>query len=498
MSGIGPSPADAAPGATGDAAAEPVIVAVASPPGRAVRGLVRLSGDDLPALLAHVIEAHPSSACPVRDDPAARSTAVAGSAERDPRRTRGIFAVTLRAPLPPLPCLMIRLVAPASYTGEESAELLLPGNPLLLDAVVEALVRAGGAAGVPTRRARPGEFTARAFLNGRLDAAQAEGVALQIAARTEQERRAAAHLAGSAAHDAACRWADEIATLLALVEAGIDFTDEEDVRPIPQEHLVRRLRAVADAMRALRTSASGGEVPHACPIIAITGPPNAGKSTLFNALLGRSRAIVSPIAGTTRDALLEPLELDVPAEDGAGAAPARRMPVMLADTAGEEPPDDALRAEMARVRASLLQEATLRLRCIPAGPDVPEPGTSELLVRTMADRVPGYVAGPGSVAICAPRGEGLAALRAAIVQRLRDRTESEPGLRLLAGLHRGAQLDAAIEHLQTSIGEAGAGGGAELIASALRSALDALAPVTGRMTPDDILGRIFATFCVGK
>ena len=204
--------------------APPVIVAVASPPGRSVRGIVRLSGQDAWRAAAAVLSEDPASA-PVR----------AGA--------RGIQFTMLGSPR--IPVIVITMPGPRSATGEDCAEIHLPGNPALLERVVEAIVEASGGA---ARRAHPGEFSVRAVLNGRAAVADVERVAASIAAETDAQWRAARGLDDAASTAAARTAADEVADVLALVEAGIDFTDQEGVEAIPRADLERRVAGVRAAL----------------------------------------------------------------------------------------------------------------------------------------------------------------------------------------------------------------------------------------------------------
>jgi tRNA modification GTPase len=208
------------------------------------------------------------------------------------------------------------------------------------------------------RAAGPGEFTARAYLNDKLTLDQAEGIAATIAAESEEQLSAARGLAEGRTGDVYRAWAEELATLLALVEAGIDFSDQEDVVPISPADLARRLDMVARQLEGHLGAAAGREHADALPRVVLAGSANAGKSTLFNALLGRRRAVVSDVAGTTRDVLEEELDLS---RDRGGAGR-----VMLVDVAGLDAAAGGLIEESAQLAAQrAIESADVILHCDP-------------------------------------------------------------------------------------------------------------------------------------
>lgn len=425
------------------------ITALASPPGRSARALIRISGPDTFKLLARL-----------RGDPP-----VTGPTSASFRLTETLS----------LPILLIGARAPRSYTGEDAAEILLPGNPALVDRVLARLTSVSG-----VRLATPGEFTARAYLNGKLSLDQAEGVAATIAAQNENQLAAARELLSGSAGRRYRAWAEEAATLLALVEAGIDFSDQEDVVAIAPAELTSRLQALIEAIESHVGRRAGAESRSALPLVVLVGEPNAGKSTLFNALLKRTRSVVSPRAGTTRDVIEEELDLsrDLP---GAGT-------VTLADMAGLETSVCGIGA-MAREHAlRAIATADVVLHCDPTGlfPALTTK-TVVIRVRTKADQ-PGR---GGDIPVCALDGWNLPVLRRTIADAACAGTV-EAGAAVLPRHAR------ALSEAADCLGDAMTAGSPELVAGSLRSALDALGEITGRISPDEVIGRIFSTFCIGK
>jgi tRNA modification GTPase len=426
------------------------IAAQASAPGRSPRALVRISGPGVSGLLACLCESVPR-----------------------PRLSVARLRLTDRLSLP---VLLLTSHAPRSYTAEDTAEILFPGSPALVERVLARLTSFPG-----VRLATPGEFTARAYLNGKLTLDQAEGVAATIAADSDAQLAAATGLLSGAAGNQFRVWAEEVATLLALVEAGIDFSDQEDVVPIAPKELASRLETVATAIEARIGAKAGSESRQALPRVVLAGEPNAGKSTLFNALLSRKRAVVSPVAGTTRDVLEEEIDL---ARDLPGASR-----VILADTAGLEASACGVGAMARHQTIEAIAAADVVLHCDPLGL-FPALATSATVVRvrTKADQ-PGPEG--GDVAVCALDGWNLPVLRRAIADAA-CAGSAEAGAAVIPR-HARALAEAALR-----IRDGIAAGAPELVASSLRLALDALGEVTGKISPDDVIGRIFSTFCVGK
>ncbi|MCA9311122.1 MAG: 50S ribosome-binding GTPase [Phycisphaerales bacterium] len=457
------------------------IVAQASAPGWSARAIIRLSGPETFVALDTLASA-----------PVARQ--------------RGGTAITCRVPLEgdvlSVPALLLRFTGPRSYTGEDAAELHVVGNPWLIEAVIESLCL------LPhVRPAHPGEFSARAYLNGRLSIEQAEGVQAIIAARNDAELDAARALVSGASGAVYRTLADDLATLLALVEAGIDFVEEEDIVAISPADLHTRLATLRDAL-VERSGPAAAPTRQADPSVVLVGPPNAGKSTLFNQLIGRERAVVSDQPGTTRDALVERIELAADAEWRQAAAGRFPVPALaLVDLAGldqalaEATPLDQAAQQLALER---IEEADLVVLCDPearfeAAALLPH-DLPRLRIRTKGD-LPGDRGDSGALRVCALDGWNLAALRRAMLDGIAG---SRSGTSLLVlPRHRRAlvdaarRVDAALELLEPQRAQPMLDA-PELIGAELRLGLDALAELAGEVTPDDVIGRIFASFCIGK
>ncbi len=330
--------------------------------------------------------------------------------------------------------------------------------------------------------------------NGRLSLTEAEGVAATIAARSDAELRAAGQLRRGSLGRLGSAFADELADALARVEAGIDFTDQEDVVAIEPRELQMRVERIRSRIGQLLERAVGMEQLEAIPWVVVVGPPNAGKSSLFNALLGHERAVVSAAAGTTRDVIVEPLH--VPTDLGSAE-------VMLVDLAGTADCEDALGRAMQSAARAAVERADLVVRCTPAGAAIPPTRPEELLVSTKSDLRPtAHVT--GAVMVSSITGSGLGDLKTAIGRRLQDRAVSlAADATALLPRHEASlraaksDLDEALRLLEAS-SERRTVSDPELVAACLRSGLDELGDLIGRQTPDDVLGRVFASFCIGK
>ena len=359
--------------------------------------------------------------------------------------------------------LVLRFDGPASETGEDVVELQLHGGRSVVAAVLAALDRIEG-----LRLAEPGEFTRRAFENGRIDFAQAEGLADLIEAETEAQRRAALALAGGALSRQVEQWQAALLALSARIEAALDFSDEGDVAPddvgAPLAALAQELDAYLDRPTAERLR-DGVRV-------VIAGPPNAGKSTLLNVLVGRDAAITSTLPGTTRDAIEAPVAFE-------------GLPFVIVDTAGLRDDADAIEAiGIDRARAQL-EAADLVLWL---GDPCAKPAGA-LLVHAKAD-----LGGPthgADLVVSARTGQGIADLCRVLIQHsvllLRSPDPIAPNARQRAALAEAAR----------AVGQAGASDPL-IAAESLRQALRALDRVTGRAGVEDMLDALFGRFCIGK
>jgi len=371
--------------------------------------------------------------------------------------------------------LVVFFPGPASFTGEDVAEFHIHGGLAVRQAVLAALSQITGC-----RPAEAGEFTRRAFLNGRMDLSEVEGLADLIDAETEFQRRQALRQLEGGLGDEAERWREEAIACQALLEAALDFADEGDIAENIESEAFGVALVLRNQIEAQLRDARRGERLREGFHVVLAGPPNAGKSTLLNALARRDVAIVSPIAGTTRDVIEVRCDLD-------------GLPVTIVDTAGLREAGDLIEEEgMARARGQMAQ-ADLVLWLDPADDPAPLPDDlgPHLHVVTKVDRVVAPV-GRGDIAIAAPSGEGMDALLA----RLREAAESlfgEGDALITRERHRIALIEAC-EALRRGCEQRET----ELFAEDMRLAARAIGRISGRVDVEDVLDHLFSSFCIGK
>jgi tRNA modification GTPase len=430
------------------------IFAVASGAGQAAIAVMRLSGPDTRAMLASLSGRVP---------PARRASL---------RRLRDADGAELDQ------AVVLWLPGPGSYTGEDSAELHLHGGRAVLAAVADALVALGA------RPAEPGEFTRRAFLNGRMDLTEAEAVHDLVAAETDAQRRQALRQLDGALGTLYRGWADRLRLLLAQQEALIDFPDE-DLPPEVEAQVQRELAALQEEVTAHLADNRRGERLREGLVFAVVGAPNVGKSSLVNALADRDIAIVSAMPGTTRDALETRVVLG-------------GVPVTLVDTAGLRDAADEIEAEGVRRARARAETADLVIAVVDASEPPPPPnplpqgeGEAQVLVANKIDL--GGNAPPWAIGVSALTGEGVEVLRAKLADTARALTEGSGPPPLTQARHRAALQEAAARLAGARTADL-----PELRAEDLRLALRALGRITGSVGVEDILDTLFARFCIGK
>lgn len=444
------------------------IVALASASGPGARAIIRLSGPQAWEISTQLF----TQAEPI------------GS----PARQRYEGQLYLPGICSPLPADLYFWPQPHSYTGQDVAELHTISSQPLVELLIAQLMAAGA------RAAQPGEFTMRAFLSGKLNLTQVEAVPGIIEANNrDQLKQALTQLAGGVSQPLQ-KLRSNLLDLLADVEAGLDFT-EEDLRFVDKEELLRRL-AEALAHVTLVSKQLDQRVVSTRPFRAVlAGPPNAGKSSLFNALAGTSKALVSPEPGTTRDYLLCTLNIE-------------GVQVELADTAGRQEASDALEEQAQTLAGEQANLADLVLYCLESGREFPktypfpvgeggERATRFVTIATKVDLCPlAEPEGQGeTIATSAKTGIGLSNLRKLIAERARARAQSPLAPSLSRCRHH---VETCVAHLRQAHAAVLHEEPAELLALELRGALDQLGEMVGAIYTDDLLDRIFSRFCIGK
>lgn len=455
---------------------EDLIAAVSSAAGCGSRGILRLSG---PGAL--------ETACRLF------GWAPPGPSPRLRRRYRGRCRLTATVTCP---AQLYLFPGPNSYTGQDMAEFHLPGSPALLQIVLEQLLVNGA------RAARPGEFTARAFFHGRLDLSEAEAVAEVINARSDGELRAAQRLLGGALHRACGSISGKLLDMLSLLEAQIDFAEEE-IELISASRMGEQLHGILAELEGLLTKSVTWEDLHHLPQVVLAGPANAGKSSLANRLLGMDRSIVSAIAGTTRDALTAPLRL-------------AHGECLLMDTAGLGEVMDPLAGETQNLTRQKMESCDLLLWVVDgAQPDLEEnirsfqplPSRRPVLVVVNKTDLPEAAklkcrlnACLSPVFVSALTGENLGELKDRMSGILQKEITDGPAQSLALTARQRQALAEAQSHLMAAgaVLEQTDPPALELLALEIRGAMERLGTISGEIVTEDILGRIFSRFCIGK
>jgi tRNA modification GTPase len=458
------------------------IAAISTPPGRGGIGIVRLSGPEAVSIAEQLV----SLKVPL-EHARARLADVLDS-EQDEANSRIDEA------------LVTWFAAPNSYTSEDLVEIAAHGSPIVLNLLLKQALALGA------RLAEPGEFTQRAFLSGRIDLTQAEAVRDLIEAQTLTQARLAASQMGGALSARVMPAKHALLELIALLEAGIDFA-EDDLAVAPESEISRRIGEIRPPLAELEATFAHGRILHDGLTLAIVGRPNAGKSSVFNALVERDRAIVTAIPGTTRDTVSERIALG-------------GIPLELVDTAGlREAADEAERLGIVRSREALADAAIVLIVI-----DASEIGPSEkihpqdlALIESIQGRPALAVLNKYDLILQSPEpvnsvdlisvdlpviatsavtGLGLAELREAILKLATGGAAAEPGM--LTSLRHHRSITQAIQGLDDGANAVASSIPHEMVLLDLYRTLWALDSLTGQTTPDDVLNLIFSTFCIGK
>ena len=444
------------------------IVAAATPPGRGGVGVVRVSGPKVPEIAATLV----------------------GELPRPRHATLSRFLDRLGEPIDV--GLTLFFPGPQSYTGEHVVELQGHGGPVVVERLVERCLELGA------RRARPGEFTERAFHNDKIDLAQAEAVADLIDAGSREAARAAMRSLQGEFSSMVQGLTDALVDLRTFVEAAIDFPEEE-VDFLGDQELRDRLATVREHFDGVAAAAGQGRLLRDGLTVVLAGRPNSGKSSLLNRLAGYDAAIVTPIPGTTRDVLRERIDID-------------GLPLHVLDTAGLRDSEDLVEAEGVRRARSEMSRADRVLFVIDSSDDPQGLAFDEQRARLPADvpvtlvfnktdlaaglPVSDTISGPPRLHVSARTGSGLDNLRSQLKDSVSFQTAGNGRISARRRpLEARARARACVENGAAALESRRAG---ELVAEELRQAQQALEEITGVFTADDLLGRIFGSFCIGK
>ncbi len=447
------------------------IVAISTPAGRGGIGIVRLSGQEAGSIamqlvsLRHPLEHGRARLADVLDDSG-------GKADRIDEAVVTYFA------------------APNSYTAEDVVEIAAHGSPVVLDMLLRRALALGA------RLAEPGEFTQRAFLSGRIDLTQAEAVRDLIEAQTLTQARQAASQMGGALSRRVAPIKQSLVELVALLEAGIDFA-EDDVDVTGEQEIARRINILSEPLDALEASFARGRIVHDGLTLAIVGRPNAGKSSLFNRLVQRDRAIVTATPGTTRDLVTERISLDgIPLElmDTAGLRESLEEVEQLGIARSREALADAVLVLIVLDATQPLNEEEHRLlQAVEGRPAIVAINKSDLKT---AEEITHKTGGVPCVRTSALTGEGIPVLRERILALVTHGASAETGM--LTSIRHHQAITIALSALADAAQANANGIPHEMILLDLYRALWALDSLTGQTTSDDILNLIFSTFCIGK
>jgi tRNA modification GTPase len=451
------------------------IAAVASASGGAGRGIVRVSGEAAVTLVVRIFESSESDG---------------GSASHISYRETG----AVRLPdFPPVQCDAWVWPTSRSYTGQPMVELHLPGSPPLLERVLETLFEQG------VRPARAGEFTLRAFLAGRMDLTQAEAVLGVIDADDHVELTAALNQLAGGLSGKLLQLRSDLLELLADLEAGLDFV-EEDIEFVSRDEVMRRLQVGIDVVRQLEEQADGRMLSDGQLRVVLAGLPNAGKSTLFNALSESDDAIVSSVAGTTRDYL-------------SAKVSCKDLMIELVDTAGLDESDEGIDGVAQQLGGGQVEEADLVLWCSAVDASDEERSADQsgveavnvrhdrvVVIKTRGDLID-CAENPSVkdvLVVSAVNGEGLVELRESIADVLSSRSQGERQFVGSTAARSRDSLRRSCESLQRAHDAADARLGDELVAFETRAGIETLGEIVGTIYTDDLLDQIFSRFCIGK